>query len=367
MSTSKLFRGGAMRLVLLAVSLGMGLSVSSATAQNSANKPISRNGLLEALRIGGLSSADLAEHVSSRTVSFVMSAEAEVEFRRAGAKETLIRALWEHDAFQVPEGVAMSPDEIKTLLQSNVPSGRVARFVRARGVGFRATPETARTIQEAGGTVELLGEIMVHFAGEPEAEVEPPKEEKAEEAIVANNEPSPRPDYDAHMNEARKALASGSDLSAVDFIRQAKETDPTRPEAFSLMGFIRLYQHKDTAKARLEYEEALERGGRVRFLVRLVESVGKLTRRADTVFGTLTIARTTVLFRSEDGRTTLEIPDRFVVDSGTSSKFGMGLSRASFSIKEKRGGMKTNHRFQLTREEDKKGEARLILHLMRNY
>jgi S1-C subfamily serine protease len=57
-----------------------------------AKKPISKNGLLEALRIGGLTSAELVRQVQMRGVEFELNGEAETELRRGGATRELIQA-----------------------------------------------------------------------------------------------------------------------------------------------------------------------------------------------------------------------------------------------------------------------------------
>jgi S1-C subfamily serine protease len=58
-----------------------------------AKKPISKNGLLEALRIGGLTSAELVRQVQMRGVEFELNGEAETELRRGGATQELLQAV----------------------------------------------------------------------------------------------------------------------------------------------------------------------------------------------------------------------------------------------------------------------------------
>lgn len=56
-------------------------------------KPISKKGLLEALRIGGLTTGELMLEVQQRGVDFALTREIEAELRGAGAESELIRAV----------------------------------------------------------------------------------------------------------------------------------------------------------------------------------------------------------------------------------------------------------------------------------
>lgn len=55
-------------------------------------KPITKGGLLDALRIGGLSSRELVQEITSRGVSFEVSGQTETELRVAGAPTAVIDA-----------------------------------------------------------------------------------------------------------------------------------------------------------------------------------------------------------------------------------------------------------------------------------
>ncbi|MFL6253860.1 MAG: hypothetical protein ACJ74T_02455, partial [Pyrinomonadaceae bacterium] len=57
-----------------------------------AKKPITREGLVKAVRINGLSTAELVQQVQSRGVSFQMTPDAEAELRTAGARPEVIAA-----------------------------------------------------------------------------------------------------------------------------------------------------------------------------------------------------------------------------------------------------------------------------------
>jgi tetratricopeptide (TPR) repeat protein len=57
-----------------------------------AKKPISRKGLVEAVRINALSPAELIQQIRSRGVAFPMTPDAEAELRAAGARPEVIAA-----------------------------------------------------------------------------------------------------------------------------------------------------------------------------------------------------------------------------------------------------------------------------------
>jgi Flp pilus assembly protein TadD len=63
-----------------------------AGAAAQARKPITREGLVKAVRINGLSTAELVQQLESRGVAFQMTPDAEAELRAAGARPEVIAA-----------------------------------------------------------------------------------------------------------------------------------------------------------------------------------------------------------------------------------------------------------------------------------
>src|SRR5947209_13927368 len=64
----------------------------AAAASAQAKKPITREGLVKAVRINGLSTAELIQQIEQRGVSFEMTADAEAELRQAGGRPEVIEA-----------------------------------------------------------------------------------------------------------------------------------------------------------------------------------------------------------------------------------------------------------------------------------
>ncbi|HEX2266105.1 MAG TPA: hypothetical protein VHH14_07460, partial [Solirubrobacterales bacterium] len=70
------------RLIIYAL-LAAALLLSPAASSAQAKKPITREGLVKAVRINGLSTAELIQQVQTRGVSFRMTPDAEAELRAA--------------------------------------------------------------------------------------------------------------------------------------------------------------------------------------------------------------------------------------------------------------------------------------------
>jgi len=92
MATVKLKAGRLKRQGLGFALLGAALLLCPSAAQAQARKPITREGLVKAVRINGLSTAELVQQIQSRGVSFRMTPDAEAELRAAGARPEVIAA-----------------------------------------------------------------------------------------------------------------------------------------------------------------------------------------------------------------------------------------------------------------------------------
>lgn len=143
------------------------LLVSAATLLAQA-KPISRQGLVEALKIGGLTPQELVQLVGQRGVSFKLTPDAEAELRTAGATPALIEAV--RAGYRAPAapaapkagGPPLTKNEIMTLLSVGTPPARVEELVAQRGVSFTLTPEITRELEGAGAPRSLIERIGAH-------------------------------------------------------------------------------------------------------------------------------------------------------------------------------------------------------------
>src|SRR5919202_2179255 len=176
-------RTGRAFALALAAALAAALFASAASTQT-AKKPISRKGLVDAVKINGLSTAELVQQIQARGVAFEMTADAESELRSVGARPEIIKAARanyrppataaatpvsrpatpappprNNTGPAVPSGPPLSKNEIVTMLQGGIPSARVEQFVEARGVTFALTPAVTSEIRAAGGDRSLIGAI----------------------------------------------------------------------------------------------------------------------------------------------------------------------------------------------------------------
>ncbi len=71
----------------------LGLAAACTFAQSTAHKPITKNGLIEALKLGGLSATELVGFVEKRGVDFHVNSAVDQELRTAGAAPELIQAV----------------------------------------------------------------------------------------------------------------------------------------------------------------------------------------------------------------------------------------------------------------------------------
>ena len=170
--------------------------------------PVNREGLIEAMKIGGLTEKELADILVDRGVRFRLTPAIEQELRAAGASDTFIdvvRRGYRNEDGSTPApppnpppppgpqggvpvpgpsprapspanpsaspppweqpGPAMSKGQIVILLQSGMPSPGVERMVQVRGLSFAWRPEMRAEIQTAGGSPSLIEAIRK--AGSP--------------------------------------------------------------------------------------------------------------------------------------------------------------------------------------------------------
>jgi hypothetical protein len=217
-----------------------------------AKKPISKDGLIKAVRINGLSTAELVQEIRTRGVAFQMTAAVESEMRQAGARPEVIEAARTNyrpsssapvvnagGRGTVPKGAPLSKAEIVTMLQAGSPSAKVEQFVEARGVNFQSSAQTAREIKAAGGTNSLVGAIASGYvaAGSSRGKAAPPP--------AAHR----GPDYDDLTDQATAAYYSKDAARASQLLQQAVQLDPSQPRAYQLLGFTQLYLQNDIAAA----------------------------------------------------------------------------------------------------------------------
>ena len=369
---------------VLAVALAATLAFAAASAQT-VKKPISRQGLVNAVKINGLSTAELIGEIQTRGVAFEMTADAEQELRSVGARPEVIEAArsnyrapanaGSHTYSQpaprtsptprpntgapVPAGEPLSKSEIITMLQAGIPSARVEQFVEARGVSFNITPPAAAEIKAAGGDRSLIGAIT----------------EKSQTQAASDNTggytdtpfgnagspaANSAPDYDDYMDRVSSSWSARDWNSAITYAQQAVQLDPTRPQAYQYLGTMLLYTRNDYQGAEQAMRAAIERGGSAAFIV-YHDHTGSFSEYCQ---GTFFVTKTGVSFKADNGVDTFETEDSNIKEAKTNGFVGSQLG--AFHIKPIQQ-INGRNNFNFAPNTRNKAEAQMIIRLVSAY
>ncbi|MCA1619412.1 MAG: hypothetical protein LC795_08915 [Acidobacteria bacterium] len=372
-------KGGG-RLAALTLVAFAALVLFPAPSRAQAKRPITRDGLVKAVRINGLSTAELIQQVQSRGVSFEMTADAEAELRAAGARPEVVeaaRANYRPAAAapatvpasgrgrpNVPAGAPLSKNEVVTMLQAGTPPARVEQFVEKRGVSFQSNAQVAREIKAAGGTNSLVGAVAASYTAPGRARTPPPASPRPAPAVAKG------PDYDDLTDQATAAYDARNAARATQLLTQAIQMDPAQPRAYQLLGFTQLYLQNNITEAERNMRKAIELGGSASFRVFHDHANGSFNQ---TCAGTLFVTKSNVTFKADDGRDTFEAEDSNVkeikLNSLAGGAFGVllgGKDLGAFHIKPRQ---KINGRdnFNFAPQTKKKNESELIIALVKSY
>jgi hypothetical protein len=358
-------------LLLLATGAYLALPYSIQIAQT--KKPISKKGMLEALRANGLSTADLVERVRRRGVNFQLSDQDEAKFRAAGAEPELIEAIkanyrpeessstpprsdqpgGEKPAASpgvepgVPSGPPLSFQEIITLLQSGAGSDRVQQFVEVRGVSFMLNPQLAGQIKSAGGSaalVEAIDERATPGSAGPSA----PRTETPASSST---------DYDDLTDQAMAAIKADNAKYAINLLESAIVLDRSRPTAYTLLGFAELYGVHNIALAESPARAAIQHGGSALFRIFHDHDGGFKTYCQGSLF----ITKIGISFKADNGQHTFTASRSDLSEVKLNS--GVGSQLGAFHVKmfTPEGQSRTYNFGPLTRSKE---ESNLIIGLI---
>lgn len=352
-------------LRLLIVVVAAGLFNVSAGAQS--KKPITRSGLLQAVKLNGLTTEELVSHVRQRGVDFKLTANDEQEFRGAGAQPELLATVRENyrpatattsptptrpsrpAPAGVPAGPPLSKAEIVTMLQGGLASARVEQFVEVRGVSFTLTPDITREITAAGGTRSLLGAITE-------------KATTASHGAATPSSPSASaaPDYDDYVEQATAMLTANDAAGAARVCQLAIRQDTSRPTAYQLLGIAQLYGFQDILSAERSMRAAIERGG---------AAVFRAYHDHDGFFnswcqGAMFVSKTGVTYRADNGTHTFAANDNQIKETGINGF--VGSQYGAFHIKVFQDAKKSKT-YNFAPATTKRAESDLILKLIKGY
>src|SRR5215207_2487257 len=218
------------RVSFVALCVACAALVFAGAASTQTKKPITKQGLMNAVKINGLSTRELVAQIERRGVDFEVGASDESDLQSVGARPEIIEAARSNyrpavaaarptpayvpprtntpstPAANVPDGAPLSKSEIVTMLQGGISPARVEQFVEKRGVSFQVTPEIAREITAAGGNRSLVGAITEKSTADAASNT-PGNDSPfgpATNTAAANN----APDYDDLIDRANSAAAT---------------------------------------------------------------------------------------------------------------------------------------------------------------
>jgi hypothetical protein len=377
-------RQGSLKVVkVFAVTLAaLAALVFSTAARMQAKKPISRQGLVNAVKINGLTTQELVGQIERRGVDFEMTADAEQELQSVGARPEVIEAARSNyrpastpaatnnytparpanptpsDA-NVPDGPPLSKGEIVTMLQGGIASARVEQFVEKRGVSFQVTPEIAREITSAGGSRSLVGAITEKSTADTASNNTP---SNSPFGPASNNVPAANsgPDYDDLIDRANASATANDFAGALRYAQQAAQLDPKQPTAYSIIGTLALYYGQNVNLAEQAMRAAIERGGAAAFHV-YHDHDGQFTQYCE---GSFFVTKTGVSFKANDGRDTFETEDSNIKEVKANAL--MGAQVGAFHIKPVQP-INGRNNFNFAPNTRSKAEADLIIRLIKAY
>ncbi len=377
-------RGSRLSFVELAAACAA-LLFAGVAASTQTKKPITKQGLVNAVKINGLSTRELVQQIERRGVDFEMTASDETDLQSVGARPEIIDAARSNyrpavaaatprvsatpprasttttptAANNVPAGPPLSKAEIVTMLQGGIAPARVEQFVEKRGVNFQVTPDAAREITAAGGNRSLVGAITERsMADTSSASSGTPDDSPFGPA--ANTAANNAPDYDDLIDRATSAVSMQDFNGAIRYAQQAAQLDPQQPTAFSILGTVALYYSQNVSTAEQAMRAAIERGGAAAFHV-YHDHNGAFGEYCE---GSFFITKTGVSFKANDGRDTFEAEDSNIKEAKTNAF--MGAQLGAFHVKPVQ---KINGRdnFNFAPGTRNKVEAELLIRLIKSY
>jgi hypothetical protein len=372
-------------LAALASALAAALFASDASMQT-AKKPISRKGLVDAVKINGLSTAELVQQIQTRGVAFEMTPDAEEELRQVGARPEVIEAARanyrapaaaaatpvshatntppprnnSNGGQPVPSGPPLSKNEIVTMLQGGIASSRVEQFVEARGVTFALTPEITGEIKAAGGDRSLIGAITEK--GPAQAADNNSSASSPFGPASAQPAAGGAPDYDDYIDRASSAFAAQDWNSAITYAQQAAQLDPAQPRAYTLLGTMLLYVRQDVNGAEQAMRAAIERGGSAAFHV--YHDHGDGSFQQGYCEGSFFITKSGVSFKANDGRDTFETEDSNIKEAKVNAFVGAPVNAFHIKPVQQINGRSNFNFAPFTRS---RAESDLIIKLIKAY
>jgi hypothetical protein len=369
------------RVTFIALAAACAALLFAGAAATQTKKPITKQGLMNAVKINGLTTRELVQQIERRGVDFEMSASDESDLQGVGARPEIIEAARSNyrpvvaaaapprtttapprtntsaPAANVPAGPPLSKAEIVTMLQGGIPAARVEQFVEKRGVSFQVTPEVAREITAAGGNRSLVGAITEKSTAEAASN---PSGHDSPFGPSSGTPAAGAPDYDDLIDRANSAASSQDWNGAIRYAQQAAQLDPQQPTAYSILGTMALYYSQNVSTAEQAMRAAIERGGAAAFHV-YHDHNGSFS---DYCEGSFFVTKTGVSFKANDGRDTFDAEDSNIKESKVNGFVGSQLGAFHIKPVQKING---RDNFNFAPNTRSKAESQLIIRLISGY
>ena len=243
-------------------------------------RPLTRQALVNLVRLGWLADEDLSSELASRRLDFAVTPEVERDLRAAGATDSVLDAARSVPAARhggpTPEGtLPLSKEEVIALLKSGQTADAVEAQISARGAAFMVSRQTSDEILAAGGSRSLLGTASVTRKG----------------AAV----------FDDLLDAAVAAASANSTTHAEQLLEQAASIRPENAVVHSLLGHSRFHFTADPALAAKEVEAAIRLGGWVSFRMRHLHSL------SEGCTGMLFVSLSGIAYRADRGSHSFEL------------------------------------------------------------
>lgn len=370
------------RVSFVALCVACAALVFAGAASTQTKKPITKQGLVNAVKINGLSTRELVAQIERRGVDFEMSASDESDLQSVGARPEIIEAARSNyrpavvaarptpvnvpprtnttaPSSNVPDGPPLSKSEIVTMLQGGISPVRVEQFVEKRGVNFQVTPAVAREITAAGGNRSLVGAITEKSMAEAASNGNNGRDDSPF-GPASNTAANNAPDYDDLIDRATSAVSTQDYNGAIRYAQQAAQLDPQQPTAYSILGTVALYYSQNVSTAEQAMRAAIERGGAAAFHV-YHDHNGSFGQYCE---GSFFVTKTGVSFKANDGRDTFDAEDSNIKEAKVNGF--VGSEYGAFHIKPAQA-INGRNNFNFAPNTRSKAEAQLIIRLISGY
>jgi protein TonB len=187
-------------------------------------KPIEKEGLFEAVRLCGPRASELVRGIQTNGVAFRLTTDDEQALTRLKADPQVLEAVRANYRgpdirAPLPDGPPLSAEGIISLLRARRDEAWITSLVLKRGVDFALTLPVGRTILAAGGSIELIGVLVLNFedpmlyTGSSGSALQGPPLRLTREELAWKLRRTEKPDYPL---QARRLALTGSVVLEVE-------------------------------------------------------------------------------------------------------------------------------------------------------